>query len=121
MIIAANGSTTTTEEAAVYVRDLDMFVTVQLSKDPLAVLSSGKNCEDNVYSNDWKEGQSPTLTPDGKNIDWNSKNCVPMVVPGAEAMQKQQGDPTPTASGDREQHIPDWLEPFTEGLAEGES
>ena len=29
MIISANGSVATTEEATVYVRDLDMFVTVQ--------------------------------------------------------------------------------------------
>ena len=31
------------------------------------------------------------------------------------------GDPTPTASGDREQDFPDWLQPFTEGQAKGES
>ena len=31
------------------------------------------------------------------------------------------GDPPPTASGDREQEIPDWFQPFTEGLVDGAS
>ena len=31
------------------------------------------------------------------------------------------GDRAPTASGDQEQDIPDWLEQFTESLVEGES
>ena len=35
--------------------------------------------------------------------------------------QAASGDQAPTASGDREQDLPDWLQPSTEGLVEGES
>ena len=43
-VITADGSINATEEARVYVKDLDMFVTVQLLKDTPAVLSLGKLC-----------------------------------------------------------------------------
>ena len=41
-IITANGTITTTEEATVCVKDLDMFITVQLMEDSPAVLSLAK-------------------------------------------------------------------------------
>ena len=40
-ITEANGTITTTEEATVYVRDLDIMITVQLLEDSPAVLSLG--------------------------------------------------------------------------------
>ena len=40
--ITANGTIRTTEQATVYVKDLDMFVNVQLLKDSSAVFLLGK-------------------------------------------------------------------------------
>ena len=42
----------TNEEAQVFVHDLDLFVTVQLLEETLAVLSLGKLCEDHGFSNE---------------------------------------------------------------------
>ena len=44
VVVAANGEVQTNEEARVYVHDLDLFVTVQLLEETLAVLSLGKLC-----------------------------------------------------------------------------
>ena len=46
-LIAAKGPIDTTEEATVYVKDLDMFVNVQVLEDTPAVLLLGKPCEEN--------------------------------------------------------------------------
>ena len=54
---------TTTEAAAVYVKDLDMLITVQLLDDPFAVLPLGKLCEEHGPSVEWNGGQSPAVTP----------------------------------------------------------
>ena len=45
-VVTANGEVQTEEEATVYVRELDLFVTVMLLEDTPAVLSLGKLCED---------------------------------------------------------------------------
>ena len=45
VIVTASGATHTTEEATVFVCDLDMFVEVQLLKESHAVLSLVKLCE----------------------------------------------------------------------------
>ena len=45
-VITANGEVETSEEAQVYVHDLDLIVTVQILDDTLAVLSLGKLCEE---------------------------------------------------------------------------
>ena len=41
-VVAANGEVQTNEEATVYVKELDLFVTVKLLEDTPAVLSLGK-------------------------------------------------------------------------------
>ena len=45
VIAIANGKAESTEEATVYVHDLDVFVAVMLLEDSLAVLSLGLLCE----------------------------------------------------------------------------
>ena len=47
-VITANGSIDTNEEATVYVKDLEILVTVQLFKDTPAVQSLGKPWVENV-------------------------------------------------------------------------
>ena len=44
-VVTANGEAQTEEEATVYVRELDLFVTVRLLENTPAVLSLGKLCE----------------------------------------------------------------------------
>ena len=48
VIMSADGTTRTTEEATIYVCDLDMFVQFHLVKEPPAVLSLGTLCEKTV-------------------------------------------------------------------------
>ena len=45
------------DEALLYVKELDLFVTVKLLEDTPAVLPLGKLCEDHGYSNEWTSGQ----------------------------------------------------------------
>ena len=67
--MTANGEVRTTEEATVYVKQLDLFVKVMLLEETLAVLSLGKLCEDHGYTYHWISGQKPRLIKNGKRID----------------------------------------------------
>ena len=49
-VVTANGEVQTNEEAQVKVYDMDLFVTVQLLEDTLAVPTLGKLCEEHGYS-----------------------------------------------------------------------
>ena len=82
MVLTANVEVQTHQEAQVFVHDLNLFVTVQLLEETLAVLSQGKLCEDHGYSREWVSGQKPRLTKDGKSIIYKTDNFVPLVVPG---------------------------------------
>ena len=89
-------SVQTREEATVYVKELDLFVTVMLLEETPAVLSLGKLCEDHVYTYHWTSGQKPHLTKNGKRIYCKISNCVPFVVPGLSTSSSTT--PTPTSS-----------------------
>ena len=65
-----------------YVKELDLFVTVMLLEDTQAVLSFGKLCEDHRYNYHWTSGQKPHLVKNGRKIECNTANCVPFVVLG---------------------------------------
>ena len=52
-VITANGEVQTNEEAKVYVRELDIFLTMKLLEDTPAVLSLGKLCNEHGYSSEW--------------------------------------------------------------------
>ena len=80
-VVTANGEVQTREEATVYVKELDLLVTVMLLEDTPVVLSLGKLCEDHGYSYHWTSGQKPHLTKKGKRIDGKKSNYVPFVVP----------------------------------------
>ena len=73
-VMTANGEVQTKEEATVYVKELDLFVTVTLLEETPAVLSLGKLCEDHGYTYQWTSGQKPHLTKKGKRIDCNISN-----------------------------------------------
>ena len=82
-VVTANGEVLTKEEATVYVRKLDLFVTIMLLEDTLAVLPLGKLCEDLGYNYHWtsvKKNHNPSKN--GWKINCNTANQVPFVVPG---------------------------------------
>ena len=60
-VMTVNGDVQTNEEATVYVKELDLFLTVKLLEDTPAVLSLGKLCEDHGYSYEWTSGHKPHL------------------------------------------------------------
>ena len=68
VIITANGEVQTHEEAIVYVKELDMFLTMKVLDNTPAVLSLGKLCDENGYSYEWINEQKPYLIKQGKRI-----------------------------------------------------
>ena len=82
IVITANGEVQTREEATVYVKELDIFLTMKVLENTPAVLSLGKLCDENGYSYEWIHGQKPHLIKNGIRIPCNTENFVPMVVPG---------------------------------------
>ena len=65
IVITANGEVQTHEEAIVYVKELDIFLTMKVLDNTPAVLSLGKLCDENGYSYEWMNGQKPHLIKDG--------------------------------------------------------
>ena len=80
-VITANGEVQTHEEATVYVKELDIFLTMKVLENTPAVLSLGKLCDENGYSYEWINGRKPHLIKDGIRILCNTENFVPIVVP----------------------------------------
>ena len=78
----ANGEVQTRDEATVYVKELDIFLTVKSSKNTPAVLLLGKLCDEHGYSYEWINGQKTHLIKNGIRIQCNTENFVPIVVPG---------------------------------------
>ena len=82
IVITANGEVQTHEEATVYVKELDIFLTMKVLENTPAVLSLGKLCDENGYSYEWINGQKPHLIKNGIRIQCDTENFVPIVVPG---------------------------------------
>ena len=76
-VITANGEVQTHEEATVYVKDLDIFLTMKVLENTPAVLSLGKLCDENGYSFDWINGQKSHLIKDGIRIPSSSSSSHP--------------------------------------------
>ena len=81
-VITANGEVQTHEEATVYVKEFDIFLTMKVLEDTPAVLSLGKLCDEHGYSYEWINGQKPHLIKNGIRIHCNTENFVPIVVSG---------------------------------------
>ena len=82
VVITANGEVQTHEEAIVYVKELDIILTMKVLENTPAVLSLGKLCDENGYSYEWIDGQKPHLIKNGIRIICNTENFVPIVVAG---------------------------------------
>ena len=82
IVKTANGEVQTHEEAIVYVKELDIFLTMKVLDNTPAVLSLGKFCDENGYSYEWINGPKPHLINHGIRIICNTENFVPIVVLG---------------------------------------
>ena len=82
IVITANGEVQTHEEAIVYVKELDIFLTMKVLENTPAVLSLGKLCDENGYSYEWINGQKRHLIKNGIRIICNTENFLPIVFPG---------------------------------------
>ena len=97
IVITANGEVQTHEEAIVYVKELDIFLTMKVIDNTPAVLSLGKLCDENGYSYEWINGQKPHLIKDGIRIICNTENFVPIVVPGLSSSSSGSSSILPTS------------------------
>ena len=82
IVITASGEVQTHEEATVYVKELEKFLTLKVLDNTPAVLSLGKLCDENGYSYEWINGQKPHLIKDLIRKICSTENFVPIVVPG---------------------------------------
>ena len=80
--MAAFGEVQTHEKATVYVKELDIFLTMKVLEDTPAVLSPGKLNDEHRNSYEWINGQKTHLIKNGIRIQCNTENFVPIVVPG---------------------------------------
>ena len=64
-VVTANSEVQTNEEATVFVRELDIVLTMKLLEDTPAVLSLGKLSNEHGYSYEWINGQKPHLIKNG--------------------------------------------------------
>ena len=81
-VITANGEVQTHEEATVYVKELDIFLTMKVLENTPAVLSLGKLCDEHGYSYEWFNGQKAHLIENGIRMQCDTENFVPIVVAG---------------------------------------
>ena len=71
IVITANAEVQTHEEATVYVKELEIFLTMKVLENTPAVLSLGKLCDENGHSYEWINGQKPHLMKYGIRIQCN--------------------------------------------------
>ena len=98
IVITADGEVQTHEEATVYVKELDIFLTEKVLDNTPAVLSLGELCDENGYSYEWINGQKPHLIKNGIRIPYNTENFVPIVVPGLSSSSSGSSSTSKTPS-----------------------
>ena len=70
-VVTTNGEVLTRHEATIYVRELDLFVTIMFLEDTCAFLPLRKFCEDHGCNYQWTSGQKPHLIKNGKQeLKW---------------------------------------------------
>ena len=103
IVITANGEVQTLEEATVYVKELEKFLTMKVLENTPAVLSLGKLCDENGYSYEWINGQKPRLIKNGIRIICNTENFVPIVVPGLSTSSSSGSHPSTSMTPSRQE------------------
>ena len=77
-----------------YVKELDIFLTMKVFEHTPAVLSLGKLFDETGYSYEWINGQKPPLNKNGIRIPCNTENFVLIVVP---ALSSSSAGPSSTS------------------------
>ena len=98
IVITANGEVQTNEEATVYVKELEKFLTMKVLENTPAVLSLGKLCDENGNSYEWIHGQKPHLIKNGIRIQCNTDNFLPFVVPDVSSSSSGSSSTSKTPS-----------------------
>ena len=98
IVITVTGEVQTHEEATVYVKELDIFLTMKVLENTPAVLSLRKLCDENGYSYEWINGQKPHLIKNGIRIPCNTENFVAIVVPGLSSSSSGSSSTSKTPS-----------------------
>ena len=93
----------TDEEATVYVREFYIFLTMIVFENTPPVLSLGKLCDENGYSYEWINGQKPHLIKNGIRAQCNTKNFVPIVVPGLSWSSSSSSHPSTSMTPSRQE------------------
>ena len=106
IVITANGEVQTHEEATVYVKELDILLTMKVLEDTPAVLSLGKLCDEHGYSCEWINGQKPHLIQNGVRIQYNTENFVPIVVPGLSSSSSSSSHSSTSMTPSRHERNP---------------
>ena len=102
-VTTANGEVLIHEEATVYVKELDIFLTMKVLENTPAVLSFGKLCDENGYSYEWISGQKPHLIKNGIRTQCNTENFVPIVVPGLSTSSTSSSHPSTSMTPSRQE------------------
>ena len=98
IVITANGEVQTHEEAIVYVKELDIYLTMKVLDNTPAVLLFGKLCDENGYFYEWINGQKPHLIKNGIRIICNTENVAPTAVPGLSSSSSRSSSTSRTPS-----------------------
>ena len=101
-VFAANGEVQTNEEATVFVRKLDIFLTIKLLEDTPAVLSLVKLRDEHGYLYEWTNCQNPHLIKNGIRVLCNTENFVPIVVPELSTTPSSSSTSIPTTPSGQE-------------------
>ena len=83
--MTANGEVQTHEVTTIYVKELEIFLTIKVLENTPAILSFGKLCDENGYSYEWIKVQKAHFINNSVRTQCNTENFVPIVVPGLSA------------------------------------
>ena len=86
-----------------YVKELDIFLTMKVLEDTSAVLSLGMLCDVNGYSFEWINGQKPHLIKNGIRTQCNTENFVPIVNPGLSTSSSPSSHPSVSMTPSRQE------------------
>ena len=103
IVITANGEVQTHEEVTVYVKELDILLTMKVLENTPALSSLGNLCDENGYSYEWINGQKPHLIKNGIRIQCITENFVPIVVPGLSSSSSSSSHPSTSMTPSRQE------------------
>ena len=95
-VMTANGKVQTREEATVFIKELDLFLTVMLLEEPLPILSRETLRGSWVYLPLDQRSKTTTHQKKGRKIKCNKSNYIPFVVPGL-STSSSSTTPPPTS------------------------